>query len=664
MEWCCEVCFTTFSRPEHLKRHSASHDTARPHVCPCGNSFKRSDALRRHERTCRSRGSGSVKAESHSEHQEYVNPEEIPQPKRVCLAADLVPIADITQVSHSALAPFDIAAASNTLSGERECNISPYPHVQNDKSVSHHTSDDSSFSDPFLDPAHLLQNMPSPLDFSALDLLFSSQITSDIILAERLEHLAYFTSSTGMSTFTDRESFRWRQNLVANAYEDKVTPVGRQTHPGPQDLAPIPVCDPLVPKSLEILQNLRNVTCNKRNHDIITFDWSSETHDQCQIFFSTPNIRRFLEYFWSLWYPNCPIIHKPLFNPRTAIPALISVMVVIGACLSPYEEDAKAARKWLDSIEEFIFSDECFRDNPPPSGNDLKWKKKRLQIIQAGYLVCSLQKREGPKDAQARIRRYRHASMVTLARQIGIGSAFHRNLKTHDGSQMWWQQFVEEEEMKRTITFVFLIDAAQVIFHNSPPRIMVSELKMDVSCPEACFQAESAGECLALFEEWTKTRFWRRKVSIVSAVRQICQAEIDDDLVQEFSAIGTLNLFTMVQAIHSLMFHLQNSLIFKTTFAPVQTGLDNWRRIWDKRIPEDNDIPVTAENAWKLIGFLRHASEFWHLARIKTAKIVSMADDDQTEDEDTYETSRYDHTDMGEVNGLIMEYRRMNLGMI
>jgi hypothetical protein len=67
---------------------------------------------------------------------------------------------------------------------------------------------------------------------------------------------------------------------------------------------------------------------------------------------------------------------------------------------------------------------------------------------------------------------------------------------------------------------------------------------------------------------------------------------------------------------------------------------------------------------WKIIGFLRHASEFWHLARIKAAKIISTAGEDQTGDEDTHEASRYDHTDMGDVNGLIMEYRRMNLGMV
>ena len=324
--------------------------------------FKSSDALRRHERTCRSRG--SFTAEGHSEHQEYVNPDEIHQPKRVRLAIEthgnaVSPIVNDPQVLGSVLSPFDLSTVPSDLSLEKEskvANIPSEPHLQNEHSLSYYSNENLTFSDPFLDPTYdLLQNMPSPLDFSTLDLLFSSQITSDIIQAEKLEYLAYFTSSMGMSTFTDRESFRWRQELVANAYEEKVTSKGRQVSKANQKLPPIIASDPLAPKSLELMRSLRNIICNKRNNDVITFDWSSETHDQCQIFFSTPNIRRFLEYFWSLWYPNCPIIHKPLFNPHTATPGLLSVMTVIGACLSPYQEDSKAAIKWLDSIEELIF---------------------------------------------------------------------------------------------------------------------------------------------------------------------------------------------------------------------------------------------------------------------------------------------------------------------
>ena len=230
--------------------------------------------------------------------------------------------------------------------------------------------------------------------------------------------------------------------------------------------------------------------------------------------------------------------------------------------------------------------------------------------------------------------------------------------------------------------FVFLIDAALTIFHDSPPRTLVSELKMDVACPEACFQAESAEECLGSLRVWAGTRFWKNRLSIVSAVRRICQSPIEDSLAQELSQLGTLNLFTMVQgetslephseasktltllAIHLLMFHFHNSLVFESTMSPMQTGLENWRLIWNKTVPEDENVPETPENLWKQVGFLRHASEFWHLARIIAGRIMSSSQNEDSGYEEESTFARYDHTDMGDMNGLIVEYRRLNFGVV
>lgn len=115
------------------------------------------------------------------------------------------------------------------------------------------------------------------------------------------------------------------------------------------------------------------------------------------------------------------------------------------------------------------------------------------------------------------------------------------------------------------------------------------------------------------------------------------------------------------------MFHLHNSLVFESTLAPVQTGLENWRRIWCERVPEDVGLLDTPETLWKQVGFLRQASEFWQLARIMVDEIMSTTnegeDDNDEEEERSKALSRYDHTDMGDVNGLIMQYRRLNLGV-
>lgn len=82
--------------------------------------------------------------------------------------------------------------------------------------------------------------------------------------------------------------------------------------------------------------------------------------------------------------------------------------------MSPDQEDGKRARKWTDLVETITFRQEWFTgaEHSPKTG-DWKWKK-RLECIQTAYLVCSLQKREGSVEAQGRVRRYRHAMMVSV----------------------------------------------------------------------------------------------------------------------------------------------------------------------------------------------------------------------------------------------------------
>jgi len=249
--------------------------------------------------------------------------------------------------------------------------------------------------------------------------------------------------------------------------------------------------------------------------------------------------------------------------------------------------------------------------------------------------------------------------------------------------------------MVRTLTYVFLFDAALTIFHNSPPRMVVSELRMDMACPEASFQAESAEECLFELRKWSSSVFWRERLSVASVVRRMCQpqpqAQTSEEPVQGFSQMGTLSLFTTVQctpvpthstnksltilALHSLMFHLQNSLItLPSPLTPLQTGLENWRRAWNKRLPEDSHISHRPDTLWKQIGFARYAPEFWQLARILVRRMASSSESLDGEGEGgsvaagleervkEKMSERYDHTDMEDVNRLIEEYRRMSLG--
>lgn len=96
---------------------------------------------------------------------------------------------------------------------------------------------------------------------------------------------------------------------------------------------------PLALKSQQILDRLRDTVQHKPRNSLITLEWSELVEQTCLIFFSPPNICKFLRIFWSSWYPNCPIVHRPTFDPLSVPPSLLSSMVIIGACLSPEKND-------------------------------------------------------------------------------------------------------------------------------------------------------------------------------------------------------------------------------------------------------------------------------------------------------------------------------------
>jgi hypothetical protein len=99
----------------------------------------------------------------------------------------------------------------------------------------------------------------------------------------------------------------------------------------------------------------------------------------------------------------------------------------------------------------------------------------------------------------------------------------------------------------RTLIYVFLLDVAFAIFYNSPPRMIISELQMDLTCPEECFQTSSADACLSCFEKWIYAISWKgSRISLRYAVRRICEREMPPELQTIFSKMSTLNMFTII----------------------------------------------------------------------------------------------------------------------
>lgn len=172
--------------------------------------------------------------------------------------------------------------------------------------------------------------------------------------------------------------------------------------------------DSLVGVTNNIVSGLKVATQHRSPCSPITFDWSTLIEQICVQFFSPPNIKKYLLFFWSFWYPNCPIIHKPTFDIHNAPHTLLVPMLLIGASLFPDESVKRNAKLWFSSAEEMAFAEEHFQHSITTKGENHPPRRKTLQALQAAYLICLLQNWEGDNNSKQRIRCYRYSMVITV----------------------------------------------------------------------------------------------------------------------------------------------------------------------------------------------------------------------------------------------------------
>lgn len=450
--------------------------------------------------------------------------------------------------------------------------------------------------------------------------------------------------------------------------------------------------NPLTLMTHEIISRIKEVVSLKPRNSIITLTWSPLLEEICLQFFSPPNLSKYLELYWACWHPNWPVVHKPTFSPASAHPVLVAAMALVGACVSPEIHDNESGRAWFDSVEEMAFSDEDFFDNSragstsPMTFNPSKSRRK-VQALQAAYAVCLYQNWEGSDRNKRRIRRYRYSTVIAVARDLGLDSAHHEASQLQDRYVFEWHQFAFREEYIRTLTYIFLLDTAFVMFNNLPPRMVIKELKMDLVCPESCFQAPTADECFVSITNWTSSKVGKRKMSLRSAIETLLGENMDQDTRATFAELEILNLFTMASALHSLIFQYQASFTHKPRLAPLRNAFANWKQVWllrsgsgspgaeisaDQEASRSNFDPC---EMWRRIGFMRYAPEFWLLAKIVLERLEadrhevnvtntlvdrSGKPNDILPLESTV-LDKYDETSMGQVNDIITMFQRLNV---
>jgi hypothetical protein len=215
--------------------------------------------------------------------------------------------------------------------------------------------------DTLFDPGHAQKPSPSWLDL--LDLSpgsheVSGASASNIGNRNSLRFLDKFTSNTGLVMSFDCGTHEQREQVAASIERELLSQIPQTTQAtiSSFDLLPdfgsiIPsssiledtsndslkdelplnwLNDPLSLKTHEILLLIEEVVMVKPRNSSVTLDWSPALKDACLHFFSPPNLRRFLGFYWAIWHPNVNFVHRPTFDPLAAKPTVLAAMALIG----------------------------------------------------------------------------------------------------------------------------------------------------------------------------------------------------------------------------------------------------------------------------------------------------------------------------------------------
>ncbi|KAF5673940.1 putative family oxidoreductase [Fusarium denticulatum] len=387
-------------------------------------------------------------------------------------------------------------------------------------------------------------------------------------------------------------------------------------------------CHPLKSKSHEIVQGIRGVVCHDMRCRGRTINWSPSMECSCIRFFSPPNLDRFMEAFWHFWYPNWPVFHRPTFIATQKPAQLIAALSLIGACVSPEKTDRDQAMLWIEAVGDWIHHDPEFSEDAVPQTDDevqLLQLELRLDMVRAAYAIILIMTWEGNGKQMTVARRTRFSQVICVARSLFFFPIAQQNVyggpdpSNHFQS---WMLFALREECIRILIYVFLLDCAFVMFFNSAPRMVISELQFSLAKPEACFNALTPEMWLNHLKEWSECQHTHHELTLFEAIRVILKAELkpkDWEMIQKMSL---LNLFAITCAFHNLIFHHHHGADYGSTSLSITRGLRNWLQVWTARDvvlvqgqPSQVSHPKPSEGG-STIGFYRYIREYWCLAVI------------------------------------------------
>ena len=215
--------------------------------------------------------------------------------------------------------------------------------------------------------------------------------------------------------------------------------------------------------------------------------------DKLKTVLTSDNVKLFVTHF-SHFQGHWPIIHMPTFNPADAYDGLLLAVCTIGAIYS--DKLSLLEARWLMELVQ----------NAIQRTLDAR-RGCTIEEIQALIMLQIVFTWHG-NDVQRQDSRQSFWKLAELARNNHLlrplplshpaYSVLHNGRHEPDKKETttWsWHTWVEQEKRSRAMYLIYLLDCALVLYFNERPQFDATELRIQLPCDDAVWQARNSEDC-------------------------------------------------------------------------------------------------------------------------------------------------------------------------
>lgn len=595
----CQICLSTYSTVGHLRRHEAVHAGQRLFGCHfCDQHFFRSDAARRHSRSCPNRGDKPMPPLRPRGKQKQ-SCDSCAKSKRACSRGHPCEGCQLSKVpctyyrstgNHEGRQPLQTTQETGASLQQLHSSVSAQSNEAGNKSPAPSiTPQEHRLQFDFL----LQYTMPGKDSLMG----FFGSLTTTIIPNPTISTLSTPSSSSLMPSssllgFPDELEYLMHGNTLP-ILDDFIWNSQTSTPSIDPSLVYSPQLESRLQELISQLVIAQDKLSRRCDGDVPPF-----SEEVKSVLLTVPNLVDFTQLYFDHWHPHSPIIHQPTYNLETVPLPLLFAVFLIGAAYSSPRDTAGLATECGTLCEEFVFEDDevksILRTDQGFEG------PTSLQSVQAAILVAVLQTWQNGPEARRRMRKKRYSDIVAMARALGYTSA--KNIYATGIHPFNWLGYIEAEAKIRAVATIYLIDTYFTVFHAYPPRIMVSEMVGDMPSSEEAYAATDALVC----EGYLLGINEKPRASVATSVAMLLRDEWD--AVNHYK-LTTYNLFMLLSGLNNTFFLLKSNAMGMHNSDRIVQALDRWKILWDNHLEH-------ARPGFPTIGYYKNSLEFWQLAKL------------------------------------------------